>query len=475
MKYFLAIDIGAESGRHILGWKEDGVLRTEEIYRFPNGVKKKDGHMVWEIDRLFSEVLNGMKRCKETGRIPESVGIDTWAVDFVLLDRDGARIGDAVSYRDGRTKGMDALVYEMISEEALYARTGIQKQIFNTIYQLMAVKEQEPEKLEKAEKLLMIPDYLHYCLTGTAWQEYTNATTTQLLHPVTKEWDTELLALLGIPKKLLADIKLPGSVAGALLPGIAELVGYQTKVVLPATHDTASAVMAVPECGEDVLYISSGTWSLMGTELAEADCSEESRKHNFTNEGGFDYRYRYLKNIMGLWMIQNVKKELDAGVLGEDCAGLSYARLCELAESAKIASLVDCNGAEFLAPESMILAVREACLATGQQVPETPGELARVIYRSLAKCYGETVRELEARTGKNFSCLHIIGGGSNAEYLNRLTAAETKKTVAAGPAEATAIGNLLAQMLAAGEFSSLQEARGCVAESFAVKRYPAEE
>ncbi len=475
MKYFLAIDIGAESGRHILGWKENGLLRTEEIYRFSNGVKKKAGRLVWEIDRLYSEIENGMKRCKEIGRIPESVGIDTWAVDFVLLDQKGARVGEAVSYRDGRTEQMDALVYEKISEPELYARTGIQKQIFNTIYQLTALREREPETLKGAERLLMIPDYLHYRLTGRAWQEYTNATTTQLVSPETGNWDTELLTMLGLPVKLFAEIRLPGYELGELRPEVAERIGFQTRVVLPATHDTASAVLAVPECEEEVLYISSGTWSLLGTERMEADCSVESRRNNFTNEGGYEYRFRYLKNIMGLWMIQCVKKELDGGALGAESVGLSYGKLCELAEEAVIASVVDCNAPEFLAPESMIGAVQKACQATGQQVPETAGELARVIYRSLAKCYGVTVQELERRTGRSFPVLHIIGGGSNAEYLNRLTAAETKKKVMAGPAEATAIGNLLAQMLAAEEFSTLQEARGCVAHSFVLKEYEAEE
>lgn len=474
MKYFLAIDIGAESGRHILGWKERGVLKTEEIYRFSNGVKRKDGRMVWEIDRLFTEVLIGMKRCKELGKIPESVGIDTWAVDFVLLDENGSPIGEPVSYRDGRTEGMDACVYRVIPERALYERTGIQKQIFNTIYQLMAVKEQAREQLYRGTTFLMIPDYFHYRLTGRAVQEYTNATTTQLVSPATKNWDTELLDLLEIPANLFQDILLPGSVVGELLPEMVQEIGYRTKVVLPATHDTASAVLAVPEREDEVLYISSGTWSLMGTERREADCSEESRRMNFTNEGGYNYRYRYLKNIMGLWMIQSVKKELDAGALGPESVGLSYGSLCELAERETIASLVDCNAGGFLAPDSMIAAVQAACKASGQQVPETAGQLAKVIYRSLAKCYGQTVRELEKQTGKQYTALHIIGGGSHAEYLNRLTAKETGKTVYAGPAEATAIGNLLAQMLAAEEFSSLAEARGCVEQSFSVKQYPAE-
>lgn len=472
-KYYLAVDIGASSGRHILGTVKDGIITLEEIYRFENGMKKVNGHLCWDAEALFSEIKAGMKKCAAAGKVPESMGIDTWAVDFVLLDSDNKVLGSAVGYRDDRTKGMDEKVYETISLEDLYLRTGIQKQIFNTIYQMMAVKQQTPEYLDKAESMLMIPDYFHYLLTGVKKQEYTNATTTQLVSPMTNTWDYELVERLGYPKKLFGELSMPGTVVGELTKEIQAEVGFNCQVVLPATHDTGSAVMAVPEAGEankgecgDLLYISSGTWSLMGTELKTADCSLESMKANLTNEGGYDYRFRYLKNIMGLWMIQSVKKEL-----AEAGEKYSFAELCEMASKETIASIVPCNDDVFLAPESMIGAVKEYCREAGQEVPETAGQLAAVIYNSLARCYGETVQEIESITGRSYEAVNIVGGGSNAEYLNELTARYTKKTVYAGPGEATAIGNLLAQMIEAGEFKGLGEAREAVYRSFEIKTY----
>ncbi|MCI8724669.1 MAG: rhamnulokinase [Hungatella sp.] len=465
-KYFLAVDIGASSGRHILGCVKDGRMELEEIYRFPNGMKPVDGQLCWDVEELFAHIKAGMKRCKELGKIPVSLGIDTWAVDYVLLDEHDRIVGNTVGYRDGRTKGMDTLVYQKIPLEELYQRTGIQKQIFNTIYQFMAVKEQHPEYLETAKTMLMIPDYFHYRLTGVKKQEYTNATTTQLVNPRTNTWDYELIERLGYPREWFGPLSMPGTVVGELTPKLQAEVGFTCQVVLPATHDTGSAVLAVPSNAWDVLYISSGTWSLMGTERMEADCSLESMKRNFTNEGGYEYRFRYLKNIMGLWMIQSVKKELAAA--GQD---YSFGELCQMASQETISSLVDCNDGCFLAPESMIQAVKDFCEKEGQQGPETPAQLGAVIYNSLARCYGETVRELEQVTGKHYGQVHIVGGGANADYLNRLTARYTGRTVYAGPTEATAIGNLAAQMIGAGEYTSLAEARKGIFESFEIKEY----
>lgn len=462
-KYYLAVDIGASSGRHMIGWLEGGTLKTQEIYRFENGMKKKDGRLCWEVDRLFDHIVEGMKRCAILGKIPESMGIDTWGVDFVLLDGEGHRLGDAVGYRDGRTTGMDTLVYEQIPEQELYERTGIQKQIFNTIYQLEAVKRQEPELLEKAESLLMLPDYFHYLLTGKKAAEYTEATTSQLVSPETLDWDKELIGRLGLPRKLFQEIRMPGTVLGELSEKVAEKVGFSCRVVLPASHDTGSAVAAVPCNAENVLYISSGTWSLMGVERMRADCSQKSYSRNFTNEGGVNGRFRYLKNIMGLWMIQSVKKELEDDV--------SFAELCEMAEREVIDSIVDCNDESFLAPDSMTEAVRDFCRKTGQQIPQTPGELARVIYRSLAQCYRSTMQELEELTGNSYSALYIVGGGSNADYLNRLTADATGKQVYAGPGEATAIGNIAVQMIADGVLKNLQEARKCILDSGEIRSF----
>lgn len=462
-QYYLAIDIGASSGRHMLCHMEQDRMVMEEIYRFPNGMTKKDGHLCWDTEQLFYEIKTGLKKCKETGKVPVSMGIDTWAVDFVLLDSEDKILGDCVGYRDGRTKGMDGKVYEAVPEEELYRRTGIQKQIFNTVYQLMSVKEKQPELMEKACSMLMVPDYFHFLLTGKKTIEYTNATTTQLVSPKTKDWDYELIDRLGYPKRIFTEIKTAGSFLGEFTKETQEEVGFNCKVVLPATHDTGSAVLAVPSLSEDTMYISSGTWSLMGVERKTADCSGKSRELNFTNEGGYAYRFRYLKNIMGLWMIQSLKKEWEDR--------FSFAELCEFAEQSGIESLVDCNDASFLAPDSMREAIRNYCAATGQNVPETPGDYARVVYRSLAECYRKTVTEIEGMTGQTYDRIHVVGGGSNAEYLNRLTAEATQKTVSAGPGEATAVGNLMVQMLSDGVWNSLQEARACVRASFDVKDY----
>jgi len=453
----LAIDIGASSGRHMLGRLESGRLALEEIHRFPNEMKKQNGRLVWDISALFDEIIFGLKKCAETGAPPASVGIDTWGVDFVLLDKDMKMIGPAVAYRDSRTDGMFEEVARHIPDADLYARTGIQKMFFNTVYQLMAVKTQSPEILAKAHRLLFLPDYLHYLLSGVARTEYTIASTSGLVNAQTRDWDEEIIAACGFPRHIFGEIVPPGTVLGELAPDVQREVGFNCSVVMPACHDTASAVMAVPAASEQPLYISSGTWSLMGVERPVPDCSPASRAANFTNEGGYGYRYRYLRNIMGLWMIQCLKKEL-----GDK---YSFARLCEMAEGAPIDSIVDVNASCFAAPESMTNAIQAACAETGQSVPQTPGQLAAVIYNSLAVCYRDTVLELEALTGRVYDDIYIVGGGSNAEYLNNLTAKYTGKTVHAGPSEATAIGNIAAQMIARGAFAGLQEARACVRKS----------
>lgn len=464
-KYYLAVDIGASSGRHMLAHLEDGKIVLEEIYRFSNEMIDRKGYKVWNVRRLFQEILSGMKKCAELGKIPYSMGIDTWAVDYVLLDENDRRIGETVAYRDKRTYGMDEEVYKLITEEQLYLRTGIQKQIFNTIYQLMALKKTEPGQLERAETFLMVPDYFNFLLTGRKVQEYTNATTTQLVNPATKDWDDELIEKLGIKRNIFQEIKMAGCEVGALEQEIQKQVGFNCKVILPPTHDTASAVVAVPSRKEETLYISSGTWSLMGTERLQAVCSKESMLHNFTNEGGYGYRYRFLKNIMGLWMIQSVRKEL--------VPDMSFAEICELAEKEKITSLVDVNDERFLAPESMVEEVRSACWETLQQVPKTIGEIAAVIYNSLANCYAMAAKEIEIITGQKYQELHIVGGGANADFLNKLTAKYTGKTVLAGPTEATALGNISVQMITAGEFADLKEARECIYHSFEIKLYKA--
>ncbi len=462
-KYYLAVDIGASSGRHILGSLKDGKLNLEEIYRFPNGMKDVDGSVCWDVEALFCEIKEGLKRCKEAGKIPSYMGIDTWAVDYVLLDGKDQVLGKTYGYRDSRTTGMDEKVYEIISREELYGRTGIQKQIFNTIYQLMAVKQKEPELFDKAESLLFIPDYFHFLLTGVKKTEYTNATTSQLVSPRTKDWDYELIDRLEYPRKIFGKISKPGTYVENFREEIRREVGFDCQVILPATHDTGSAVAAIPTTKDNALYISSGTWSLMGTELMAADCTLESMKRNLTNEGGYDYRFRYLKNIMGLWMIQSVRKEFKEEY--------SYDYICRQASEQTIPSIVDCNDNCFLAPKSMIEEVKDYCQKSGQQVPENEWETAAVIYNSLGRCYAETIGQIEQMTGQKYDRIYVVGGGSNAEYLNRITAKYTGRAVYAGPGEATAIGNLLVQMLYNQEFVNLKMARACVKDSFEIRKY----
>ena len=465
--YYLAIDIGASSGRHMIGYMENGKMILEEVYRFDNGMEDKDGSLVWDMKHLFSEIINGMKECAKVGKIPATMSIDTWGVDYVLLDEHDQILGETFGYRDSRMDEMDTEVYKYIDEKTLYARTGTQKQMFNTIYQLMADKMKRPEVLEKAKTLLMFPDYFQFMLTGNKVSEYTDATTTQLVNPEKNQWDKELIEMLGYPVDMFLPLQMPGTEVGNLRQEVKEQVGFDCKVVLCASHDTASAVMAMPVVEGSGLYISSGTWSLMGIETEKAFCTEESRQSNFTNEGGYDYRYRYLRNIMGLWMIQSVRREYNKAY--------SYPELCEMAEACKVfPSRVNVNDKTFMAPKSMVKAIQDYCANTNQQVPQTPGEFATVIYQSLSMCYGETVRAMEKSTGRTFDSIHVIGGGSNATYLNQLTANATGKIVYAGPGEATAIGNLMAQMIKGGEFEGLFDARKCVYESFDIQTYQPE-
>ena len=456
-KYHLAIDIGASSGRHILGCFENGKIEIEEIYRFENGLSEQNGHLCWDVDRLFDEILNGLRACGAAQKIPQTMGIDTWAVDFVLLDENDRKIGDAVAYRDSRTAGMDKYVEEVISFEQLYARTGIQKQPFNTIYQLMAIKNELPN----AKRLMMMPDYFNFLLTGVQKFEYTNASSTGLLNAEAKTWDREILNSLGYPLHLFPELSAPGTEVGRFLPHIRRRVGFDCTVVLPATHDTGSAFMAVPAKNDTSVYISSGTWSLLGVENKSPITDEAAMKANFTNEGGYEYRYRFLKNIMGLWMIQCVQKETG------DRYG--FAELMEMAEAAEFDTIVDVNDNCFLAPERMTDAITEYCRVHDLAVPNTLGQLLKCVYRSLAVCYKNAIAELESITGTKYTAIHIVGGGSNADYLNRLTAEATGLPVYAGPAEGTALGSIMAQMIFANTFDSLDAARGAVRKSFDIK------
>ncbi|MDR1914160.1 MAG: rhamnulokinase [Clostridiales bacterium] len=462
--YYLAVDIGASSGRCMLGRMNGDKLELEEVHRFPNGYFEKDGNLIWNIDGLFEEIIAVLIKCSQMGIRPVSISVDTWGVDFVLLDKSNKRLGDAVCYRDSRTNNIAKFVYERVDKDYLFSQTGIAYNVFNTIFQLMAIYKNELDVINNAETLLMIPDYLHYSLCGNAVSEYTIASTTGLLNAYNRNWDDEIIRLCNFPRKIFPKVASPGTIVGRLTDEIIRKVGFSCKVVLPASHDTASAIVAVPSTSESdsTMYISSGTWSLMGIEREKPDCSKLAARQGFTNEGGFNNRVRFLKNIMGLWMIQSIRKELNNAY--------TYAQLDALAANETIAAIVDCADDRFLAPKSMINTIKHCCIESGQQPPKTPGELAAVIYNSLAKCYKSTADELEAITNKHFATIHIIGGGANAEYLNKLTAKITGKTILSGPTEATAVGNLAVQMISNGEIKNLNEARRIVEHSFDIKR-----
>lgn len=478
--YYLAVDIGASSGRHILGHVADGKIVLEEIYRFDNIQVRHNGHDCWNTQELFHGILSGMEACQKAGKIPSYMAIDTWGVDFVLLDADGNMVGDAVAYRDTRTEHMDRLVEEKIPAEKLYAATGIQKQIFNTIYQFMALQNECPEQLEQAQSMLMIPDYFNFLLTGVQKQEYTNATTSGLVNVHEKQWDGHLLEVLGLPKKLFVQLSMPGEEVGMLKPEIKEKVGFDCMVLLPATHDTGSAFLAVPARDAQAVYLSSGTWSLLGVENEVPITTPESRQANFTNEGGYKYRFRYLKNIMGLWMLQSIRREFN-GVNYVEGKGnsqskrisdkeLGFPDMIRMAkECADFPSVVDVDDPCFLSPESMVDAVKACCARTGQQVPETPGEVLQCVYSSLSQRYAQSIHQLEQLTGKTYTSINIVGGGCQDMYLNEMTAKASGLPVYAGPIEGTALGNLMVQMLYNKEFSDLQEARNAVKTSFDIK------
>lgn len=479
MQYHLAIDIGASSGRHILGHVENGHMIYEEMYRFDTQQIRKNGHDCWNIQTLWHSILEGLKACKAAGKIPATMGIDTWGVDFVLLNKQGQPIGDAVAYRDKRTDGMDTAVDEMISPDELYERTGIQKHLFNTIYQLIALKQEHPEQLENAQNFLMIPDYFHFMLTGVSQNEYTNATTTNLVNARTKTWDSELLQKLGLPSDMFAPLAMSGTRIGCFTEDVQKAVGFNCEVLLPATHDTGSAFLAVPARDDQAVYISSGTWSLLGVENKEPITTKASRL-SFTNEGGYQYRFRYLRNIMGLWIIQSIRRELNgidyvsgkSDAKHENEKKFSFADLENAARNADgFKSIVDVNDEMFLAPDSMISAVKEYCHKTQQAIPGSIGELMQCVYCSLAKCYAKAIEDLSQLTGKQYTSINIVGGGSKDSYLNKLTAEATGLPVFAGPTEGTAIGNLMVQMISCGEYSDLAAARKAIKESFEIKEF----
>lgn len=451
--YYLAIDIGASSGRHILGHIGNGKLCLEEIYRFDNNIKNENGTLVWDTDNLFREVKTGIGKCKEIGRLPKTIAIDTWGVDYVLLDESKKEILPAVSYRDGRTTEAIKEVNEIISQAELYSRTGIQNQSFNTIYQLYADKLSG--KLDKAKHFLMMPEYLSFKLTGKITNEYTNATTANLVNAESKQWDKYILDKLDLPEGIFCELSLPGTVVGNFTDEVKAEIGFDSTVILCPSHDTASAVAACPVDGESV-YISSGTWSLIGTENPVPVLTEKALEANFTNEGGIEYRFRFLKNIMGMWLFQNIRRNINKE--------LTYDEMMNLAAGSTFTEKINPNAPEFVAPENMIEAVRSYL---GK--PELPlSDVLSSVYHSLADSYRKAVEEIESISGKEIKAIHIVGGGSKDKYLNRLTAEYTGKKVYTGLMEATATGNILSQIMYNKKIT-LTEAREIIKATFDIK------
>ena len=432
MKYYLAIDIGASSGRHIIGWREDGVIRTKEVFRFPNGVKRENGRLVWDIEALYSSVLEGIKEAFKIYPKIESLSVDTWGVDYVLLEGNEA-ILPVYAYRDGRTVDVIPQLHEIIPFSELYSRVGCQFQPFNSIYQLY--DDKLSGRLERATDMLMIPEYLMWRLCGVKAREYTNATTTGM---VNGEFDMEIVRRLGYPESLFPRLYQPKTYLGDLLPEIVAEVGGSCRVVLCATHDTASAVEGIP-MEDNSPYISSGTWSLLGVKTAKPLTDKASEKANYSNEGGVGYN-RYQKNIMGMWLVNELQSEL--------CPDMPFSEIVKLAEGSRCERIVDANAPELLAPESMKAEFDK--LSGGM---EALGDYFCCAYKSLAESYRQAIAELEENTDQKYEKLYVVGGGAKNTFLNRLTEEATGKRVVALPIEATALGNLKIQMEADDELS----------------------
>lgn len=466
MSTYLAIDIGASSGRHLVGRYDGERLKTEEIYRFKNGIKRTDAGLIWDVQHISDEVVNGLKEAGKRGIQPDVIAIDTWGVDYVLLDKEQKELLPVYAYRDGRTGSAVDAVREIVSPEELYQRTGIQFQPFNTIYQLYCDKVNG--KLERAEHFLMIPEYLAYRLTGEIKNEYTNATTTNLVHAESGTWDPELIRRLGFPEKIFSPLQMPASKVGELLPEIRERVGFNSTVIFCPTHDTASAVCGSP-IGPDDIYLSSGTWSLMGVESAEPMTGAEFQKANFTNEGGIEHRFRVLKNIMGMWLIQNIQANMEAGIADpaypEGCK-VPFDEMVALAKVSEYKDTINVNDERLVAPENMVEAIKD-CL--GNRTVSI-GDVINCVYRSLAEEYKNTVFEIEELTGREYEKIYIVGGGCQNQYLNQLTAEATGKQVFAGPVEATACGNLISQLMYKHPAIDLWEARKIIRASFDIRR-----
>ena len=457
---YLAFDFGAESGRAVLAHLHSGVLTTEEVHRFPNEPVEYSGSLHWDTPRLWLEVRRALAKLEEVELA--GIGVDAWGVDYALLGEHGELLQNPYHYRDRRTQGVMAEVFRKLSREEIYSATGIQFMPINTLYQLFAAQRDTPNLLRAAEQMLTIPDLFHYWLTGKAVCEFTNATTTQLVNPVTRTWATGLMERLDLPSRLPAPIVEPGTVLGPLLPKLTRNSAYSgTPVIAPASHDTGSAVAAI-SARDGTAFLSSGTWSLLGTELDAPVLTHDAMLLNFTNEGGVCGTTRLLKNVMGLWMLQCCRQSWTSQGQTYD-----YRELMELAaRESSFRHLVDPDDDTFLRPDNMPRAIDRYCAKTHQPSPATPGAYVRAILESLAFKYRVVLKNLEHVSGRPITQIRIIGGGSKNRLLNQFTADATGRRVLAGPAEATALGNIAIQILATGGASSLQEVRNIVDRSF---------
>lgn len=466
----LAVDLGASSGRTIVGGFDGKRLTLNENHRFPNEPVILNGTFTWDIVRIFHEIKQALNKCATSDdRDIKTIGIDTWGVDYGYIDKNGRLMANPVHYRDTRTEAAIPHAHAIVPKADIYSTTGIQFMNFNTIYQLCADKLANPYLLENADKMLFTPDLLNYFLTGEKRMEYTIASTGAILNARNRSVDTALLDSLGIKRELFADMAMPGDTVGRIAPYITEEIGaLDARVVNVAAHDTASAVVAVPaKAGEDFVYISSGTWSLMGTEVPEPLISDATLKYNFTNEGGYGGRIRFMKNIMGLWLEQESRRQWK-----REGKEYSFNELSEMASKATpCASLIDPDAPAFATPGDLPRRIAEYCAASGQKVPETPGEIVRTIFDSLALKYRHTLEMIDELKGRRTPFINIVGGGTKEEMLSRLTANACKVTVVTGPVEATAIGNLLVQAISLGELASFEDAREVVRSSFEIKSY----
>jgi rhamnulokinase len=460
---YLAVDLGAESGRVVLGRFDGRHVSLEEIHRFPNlPVRLPDG-LHWDVLRILHEIKEGLARAVRGEEI-EGVGVDSWGVDFGLLDRDGALVSNPYHHRDTRTEGMVDEALRLASRKEIYGTTGIQFLPINTLYQLLAMRGSP--LLEASETLLLIPDLINYWLTGEKACEYTNATTTQLLELKTGGWSQDLLKKLELPSGLLAPIVTPGTELGSVLPEVAEEIGAGPPIFAVASHDTASAVVAVPAKADDFAYISSGTWSLVGVETRSPVVTREAIEANFTNEGGFAGTTRFLKNVMGLWLLQECRRQW-----AREGHEYSYEELARIAEGAPSGPLVDPDHPAFLTPGDMTARIRRFCEETGQAPPEGPSAVARCVFESLALKYGHAIEQAQNLTGQRVGAVNVVGGGSQNALLCRLTADAARLPVVAGPVEATAMGNIMVQAFAQDRVGSLEEMRAVVRDSFEASTY----